>query len=147
MSKTGTISLTAEDLKGIVASAVTAAVQEVNKPKPLTEAQLAELKQAQQHRLDTAEDYKRQRVNKRWFQEHGCVHEHAKKAGGGTHCVHVIDNDHPADPGYIYCQNCEGKFRPDTEKWRKLDPTAIFDTAIFNKLFQDCAQSQGEMLG
>lgn len=141
------LTLTKDDLKDIVAAAVSAAVVEANKPKPQTEQQLAEIAQAQQHRKDTADDLNRKKVNARWFQEFGCSHEHSKQAGGGTHCVHVRDNDHQGDPGFILCQACQGRFRPDTEKWRKLDPDAIFDTAKFNKLFQDCAQIQGEIIG
>lgn len=136
-----------EDVKQMIQAAVTAAVQEVNKPKPKTEQELAEIKQAQQMREETAKSYQQVKANKRWFAEHGCTHEHSKQAGGGTHCVHVQDNDHPGDAGFIYCQNCEGRFRPDTPKWRKLDPDAIFDTAKFNFLFQQCAQSQGEIIG
>lgn len=141
------VTFTKEDVKDIVAAAVTAAVQEANKPKPLSAAEIAEIEQAQEMRKDTAQNVIQKKINDRWFQEHGCTHEHSKQAGGGTHAVYVRDNDHPADPGYIHCQLCQGRFRPDSEKWRKLDPDAIFDTAIFNKLFQDCAQAQGEMLG
>lgn len=136
-----------DDIQKIVDAAVTAAMREANKPKPKTEAELAEIAQAQQLRRETAENDKQRRVNKRNFSEHICTHEHSKQAGGGTHCVHVLDNDHPGDPGFIYCQNCEGRFRPDSAKWRKLDPEAIFDTAKFNLLFQSCAQAQGEIIG
>lgn len=136
-----------EDVQKMIQSAVSAAIAESRKPQPPTAQELAEIEQAQQHRKDTADNYKQQRANKRWFQEKSCTHEHKKSAGGGTHCVHVHDNDHPGDPGFIYCQNCEGRFRPDTPKWRKLDPEAIFDTAKFNFLFQQCAQSQGEIIG
>jgi len=136
-----------EDIQKIVDAAVTAAMREANKPKPKTEQELAEIELAQQQRKENAEQIKQKEVRKRWLQENACTHEHSKQAGGGTHCVHVLDNDHPGDPGFIYCQNCEGRFRPDTPKWRKLDPNAIFDTAKFNLLFQACAQSQGEIIG
>lgn len=146
MSEAGIV-LTKQDLADIVGAAVTAAVQEANKPKPPSPQELAEIEQAQAHRRDTAENYQQQKKNERNFQETICSHEHTKAAGGGTHCVHVRDNDHPADPGYILCQLCQGRIRPDSEKWRKLDPTAIFNTFAFNKLFQDCAQGQGEIIG
>lgn len=138
---------TKDDVKEIVATAMAAVMAEANKPKPKTAQELAEIEQAQQHRKETAESHKQQREQKRWIQVNACTHEHTKQAGGGTHCVHVRDNDHLDSPGYIYCQNCEGRFRPEGEKWRKLDPDAIFDTAKFNKLFQDCAQGQGEIIG
>ena len=138
---------TKADVKEIVSAAVAAAVAEANKPKPKSAQELAEIEQAQQHRKETAESEKQRRENRLWIQKNACTHEHKKSAGGGTHCVHVLDNDHPGDPGYIYCQNCEGRFRPDTAKWRKLDPNAIFDTGKFNELYQACAQSQGEIIG
>lgn len=141
------ITLTKTDLADIVGAAVTAAVQEVNRPKPPTVQEMAQIQQAQEHRRDTADNYKQQKANERNFQEHICSHEHTKAAGGGTHCVHVLDNDHRGDPGFILCQLCQGRIRPDSEKWRKLDPTAIFDTGEFNKLFQDCAQGTGEIIG
>lgn len=145
MSETQTF--TKQDMKEFLAAAVQAAIAESNKPKPKTEQELAEIKMAQQHRMETADGIKQKKVNDRYFQEHVCTHEHTKAAGGGTHAVHVRDNDHLADPGFILCQNCQGRFRPDSEKWRKLDPDAIFNTPLFNKLFQDCAQGQGEIIG
>lgn len=144
MSQAGTF--TKEDMKEIVAAAVTAAVQEANKPKPPTDAEVAEIQQAQTMRRETADSVKMRKENRKFIQSQ-CTHEHSKQAGGGTHCVYVRDNDHPADAGYIYCQLCEDRVRPESEKWRVLDPDAHFDTALFNRLFQDCAQGQGEMLG
>lgn len=145
MSETQTF--TKADVKEIVAAAVSAAIQEANKPKPKTEQELAEIKQAQQQRMETAEQVKQKKANDRHFQENICTHEHTKAAGGGTHCVHVRDNDYPGEPGFILCQFCQGRFRPESDLWRKLDPDAIFSTPKFNKLFQDCAQGQGEIIG
>jgi hypothetical protein len=143
----GNVTLSKEDLRDLISGAVTAAIRTANEPKPPTKAELEEIKQAQQMRLETAGSLNEQRKHQRWFQTQGCTHEHSKQAGGGTHCVHVKDNDHQDSAGYIICQNCQGRFRPDDDKWRKLDPDAIFSTHLFNKLFQDCAQAQGEMLG
>jgi hypothetical protein len=143
----GSISLTPEALRDLVSSAVAAAVTAANAPKPPTEQEMAAIKMQQDQRRENAEQIKRGKENKRRFSEFICTHEHAQQAGGGTHCVHVRDNDHPDSPGYIYCQNCEGRFRGESEKWRKLDPDAIFDTAKFNLLFQKCAGAQGEIIG
>lgn len=138
---------TKADMKEIVAAAVSAAIAETHKPKPPTQQEQAEMEMAQKHRKETAEDILRKKANDRHFQEHVCTHEHTKAAGGGTHCVHVRDNDHPGSPGYILCQFCTGRFRPESDLFRKLDPDAIFSTQVFNKLFQDCAQGQGEIIG
>jgi hypothetical protein len=142
-----TVNLTKEDLRDLVVSAVSAAVSAANAPPPPTKAELAEIQMAQELRESTAKDILKKKANDRWFQEHGCSHEHSKQAGGGTHCVHVRDNDYLDSAGYIMCQLCQGRVRPEDPKWVKLDPEAIFNTALFNKLFQDCAQIQGEMLG
>jgi hypothetical protein len=141
------ISLAPEAIQGIIAAAVTAAVQAANKPKPKTEQELAEIAMAQEQRKEMAESLKRAKTNARYFAKHICSHEHNRRDGGGTYCVYVKDNDHLGDPGYIYCQGCCGRFRPDDLKWRKLDPDAIFDTAKFNLLYQHCAQAQGDILG
>lgn len=135
-----------EQNKEAIAAAVSAAVQEANKPKPPTEKELAEIKMAQEHRAETGQAEKQRRANKRYAQQNVCTHEHSKRDLGATYCVWVRDNDHLNDPGYIYCQECEGRFRPESEKWRKLDPNAIFNTALFNKLFQDCSGAQGEII-
>lgn len=137
------VTLTKEDLRDLV----TAAIRSAREPDPPTKQQLAEIQMAQQLREETAKGVLEKKKNERWFQEHGCSHEHSKQAGGGTHCVHVRDNDHLDSAGYIMCQLCQGRVRPEDPKWKKLDPDAIFNTALFNKLFQDCAQIQGEMLG
>lgn len=136
------VTLTKSDLKDLLV----AVVQEANKPKPPTPQEVAEIQQAQEMRRETADSVKLRKANEKFIQSQ-CTHEHSKQAGGGTHAVYVRDNDHPADAGYILCQFCQIRVRPDSEKWRQLDPDATFDTALFNKLFQDCAQGSGEILG
>lgn len=147
MSGNQGMTLTKDDLKEIVATAVSVALAEAKKPAPLSPQQESELAQAQAHRRETAEGVKVQKQNARNFQEHICKHEHPKSAGGGTHCVFVRDNDVPQSPGFIICQECFGRFRPDEPLMRKLDPEAIFDTGTFNQLLQDCMQTGAEILG
>jgi hypothetical protein len=136
------VTLTKDDLKELLV----AVIQETNKPKPPSNAEIAEIQQAQQMRRETADSVKLRKENEKFLQSQ-CTHEHSKQAGGGTHAVYVRDNDHPADAGFILCQFCQIRVRPESDKWRKLDPDATFDTALFNKLFQDCAQGSGEILG
>lgn len=59
--------------------------------------------------------------------------------------VWVRDNDVPQSPGYVYCQRCEGRFRPDEPIMRKVDPNATFDTEKFNRLLQSCIATGAEM--
>jgi hypothetical protein len=128
------LSLTPEDLQGMIAAAVTAAVAESKKPAPLTEAQLAEIEQAQQIRFETAQSAKQAEENKRATQAR-CTHEHPKREGSHSHCVWVRE-ENPASPGYILCQLCQAKVRP--EGVDRQDKQSIYNTALFNKLFQDC---------
>lgn len=109
--------------------------------------EIADFEQAKQDRQAVAQSKLAEERNRREIQEKICKHEHARSAGGGTHCVYVRDNDVPQSPGYILCQKCGGRFRPDELLMRKLDPKAIFNTAVFNQLMQDCMQTGQEMLG
>lgn len=135
------VSLTAADLQGMIAAAVGAAIAESRKPVPPTAQEVAAREMAQQHRVDAAQDVMNTATNKKNFQ-HICVHAHSTREGGGTHCVWVKEED-PTSPGYIYCQRCEGKIRPEGgyQDTKRADRTAIYDTPLFNKLFQDCGPS------
>lgn len=111
-------------------------------------ADIAEFEQAQQSRAEIGASKLAEERNQRQIQTHICKHEHARAAGGGTHCVYVRDNDVLQSPGYILCQKCTGRFRPDEPLMRKLDPKAIFDTDVFNRLMQECLTTTGgELLG
>jgi hypothetical protein len=127
-----------EDMKELIASAVTAAVAAANAPKPLTDKEIKQIELDNQMRAENAAGVLAAAENKRNYQKI-CTHEHPSREHmlGKSHCVHVKDNDYPYDPGYIYCQKCEARVRPESERWRKLDPTAHFDTALFNRLYQD----------
>jgi hypothetical protein len=148
--KQQTLTLTTEDLQKLISSAVnsavTTAVTEMRKPEPPSEKELAALKQQQDERLQAAEGVKQKNENRRFIQEKVCTHAHALREGGGTHATYVHDNDVPLSPGYIYCQKCEGRIRPDEPIMRKLDPQAIFDSNLFNRLMQDCVHPAAEIL-
>jgi hypothetical protein len=137
------INLTAEDLKAIVATAVAAAVQEARKPDPPSKEEIANQQMAQQHREANAASVIAEIQGRKALQMI-CAHEHSKREGGGTHCSWVRDED-PRSPGYVLCQKCQGQIRPG-----EYDPNglpfqrcgrAIYDTNLFNKLFQDCGEA------
>lgn len=140
MSGAATLNITADDLKNMISTAVAVAIQESKKPAPPTEAEIAEQRLKQDHRLLNAKDVVATAENKKNFQRI-CAHEHSKKDGGHTHAVWVREED-PTSPGYIYCQKCEGKIRPEggNQGTTREDRTAIYDTALFNRLFQDCGE-------
>ena len=129
----------ADELQKIISGAFAAAIREARNPTP-TESEIAAVEQAQQYRKEQSQQVRAALAQKKSFQQ-VCSHEHSRREGGGTHCVWVHDNDIPGSSGYIYCQRCEGRIRPESEQMRKLDPQATFSTALFNKLFQDCSES------
>jgi hypothetical protein len=139
-----TLALTPTMLKELVTSAVTAAIAEVRKPTLPSDEQLAITGQKQKMRQQTSDQIVEIIHNKRQAQM-SCTHEHSKRTGGGTHCVHIRE-ENPASPGYILCQLCLGRFRPGTfagddrtQPAFLRDRGAIYDTEKFNKLFQECA--------
>lgn len=146
MSKEQTIT---PEMRELITTSVTAAVvamaTELRKPPLPTAQEQADLKQRQEERRITGEGVKQQKENERWIQLNGCTHEHQRSAGGGTHCVWVQDNGIAGSPGYVLCQKCQGRFRPDEPLMRKLDPNAIFDTAKFNQLMNECVTTGAEM--
>lgn len=143
MAHDATIQLTPEALQTMIATAVATAIQESKKPAAPTERELADLEQAQEYRASQAKQVIQTMENKRSHQLI-CVHEHDKRAGGGTHGVWVKEED-PRSPGFIYCQKCEARIRPGnydkTGLPYQMDRGAIFDTSLFNKLFQECGDT------
>jgi hypothetical protein len=133
-------------LKELITGAVSAAVAEMRKPLPATEQELAIIDQKQKMRQQTANQIVEIIHNRRQAQL-TCTHEHSKRSGGGTHCVYVKE-ENPASPGYIFCQLCQGRFRPGTfagddrtQPAYLRDRGAIYNTDKFNQLFQECAQT------
>ena len=134
-----TLSLTPEALQEMIAVAVATAIQESRKPLPPSEQEVAQLRMKQEHRERQAEDVIRTAENKRANQLI-CSHEHNN---GDTHCVWVRE-ENPASPGFILCQRQQCRIRPnvfddDADYAFLRDRGAIYDTAMFNKLFQKCA--------
>jgi hypothetical protein len=125
---------------------VKATIDEMKKPAAPTDKELAIEAQKQTERRNNADNVIKQMEAKRQMQER-CTHEHSKKTGGHSHCVLVKEQDPNVRDltGYILCQYCNARIRPDYEHLKKLDQTAIFDTNLFNRLFQDVNES-GDIL-
>lgn len=147
------MALTAEEMSQIIAAnaavisqavseAVAAAITESRKPLPPTPAELAAIEVAQQARIANAAGVIASMANKRAVQTI-CSHEHKRKEGGGTHAVWIREED-PRSPGYIYCQKCEGQIRPGNFEADglpcQMSRRAIYDTNLFNRLFQECGE-------
>jgi hypothetical protein len=130
-----------------LASFAAAIVNEMRKPTPPDEKELEAIRVAQEERRATAQSVIEKKKNERYVQEFVCTHEHLTSAGGGSHCVLVHDNGVLGSPGYVLCQKCQGRVRPDEPLMRRLDPEAIFSTQLFNRLLQGCIQSGQEVMG
>jgi len=141
-----TITLDVSQLQEIIGATAAAIAAELRKPEPMSAQAKAEIEQRQADRAATAAGIKEKKERDLWFQTNGCQHKHSGQFGG-THCVYVRDNDVPTSPGMVLCQACQGRFRPDEPVMRRLDPTAIFDTAKYNTLMQDCAVNGAEIVG
>lgn len=129
-----------EALKEAVAAAVAAAVAESKKPAPLTPQQESELAMKQQHRAEEA-GQQLAIIKNKFAKQEICSHERPARdqlLGPKTYCVWVRESDPVGSLGYILCQDCLGRFRPETAD-KKLDPGAHYSTALFNKLFQECS--------
>jgi hypothetical protein len=68
-----------------------------------------------------------------------CNHKHKD---GTTHLVHVQE---PVGPGYLICQKRQCIIRPGKPMQNRRGDTAIYDTALFNQLFQT-TNSKGDIL-
>jgi hypothetical protein len=133
---TPTVSLTPEALQAMIAAAVTAAI--IESKKPYKDPLLLKHEQEQRERIA---GYEIEKIKNRRNTQLNCTHEHSKREGGGTQAVWVRE-ENPSSPGFILCQECQGRIRPgvyDVEGYSfQLDRGAIYDTARFNQLFQDC---------
>jgi hypothetical protein len=125
------LTLTPEALQSLISSAVATAIQESKKPAPPTKAEIANLEQEQQLRLETAKNVLAQMDTKK-FEQRSCSHRHAT---GESHGVYINDGN------YVLCQKCQAKVRPFVAVESQKDKTAIYDTDLFNRLFQELSRT------
>lgn len=135
------VTLTSKDLKEIIAGAVEIAIKESKKPSVLEQRQLdaeaARIKEANDTRKDTAAQIKEEMANKA-FQKRVCAHKGGRPEH--PHTVYVSDEI----GGYVLCQKCQAVIRPDNQlvhfpgDFAKKRTDVIFDTLLFNRLFQEC---------
>lgn len=126
------MALTKEDIEVIKTLAA-----EMRKPTEVEQKQIDADEQAkkfaQQERKENAEAVRRQTELDRRMKL-SCTHAHAD---GHTHLAQVIESGTLAGgAGYLHCQLCNGRIRPENPQIEKLDPQAIYDTALFNRLYQ-----------
>lgn len=126
------LSLTAEQLQQLVATAVESAVRAAKEPSAIEQKKLdaeAEVIRVQQeYRLRTAASVKEDQEQKKAMQRI-CTHEHRN---GDTHMVYIQEQK---GPGYLLCQKNQCKVRPGIAP-EGYEGGDIYDTELFNKCFQ-----------
>src|ERR1035437_3356159 len=113
-------------------------IQELKKPTILEQktldAEAQRLKSANDERAANAAGILQQMADVR-FQRTVCSHKHASAEGGHRHGVYITE---PApSPGYIHCQKCHVTIRPGIAPSENVDPLGFYDTALFNRIYQD----------
>jgi hypothetical protein len=134
------VSLTADDLKNIIAGAVSEAVKAAKAPNEIEQAKLdqqkKQIEQDNQTRLETSAQIK-QKMDNDAFQKQVCQHEGGRPKH--AHTVFVSDDI----GGYVLCQVCRAVIRPESQlvHFPKDIQTSrkdiIFNTVLFNKVFQN----------
>jgi hypothetical protein len=136
--KNKNVSLTAEDLKNIIAGAVSEAVKAAKAPNAIEQAALdraqKQVEQDQQTRAEQAEQVKQKMANDA-FNKKVCSHERGDSTGRGVFVQDELG-------GYILCQKCRAVIRPENQlvhfpkDFMKTRQDIIFDTVLFNRHFQ-----------
>jgi hypothetical protein len=144
--------VTKEDLKELIVALTEAG----RKPPEPTEDEAQAIAQrkaqvaAQQEERKANGEAHLQSLRNRQYHQQACSHMHSQLPGGlggGTRMVHIHDNDYPGSSGYLYCQKCEVRIRPETgELWHKLDPGATFSTEKFNWYYQSTTGGRGGVI-
>lgn len=122
---------------------MSAIIQELKKPTVLEQkaidAELKRILDANEERKTNAQGIKQQMAEKALTQAI-CSHTHRD---GNSHGVYIMEK--APSPGYILCQKNQCKIRPGQKPTENADHGAIYDTALFNRLFQQLPSQ--EMFG
>jgi hypothetical protein len=129
--------ITADVLKEMLTSAIAAAKAPNSVEQKKLDAEEQKIKQAQDDRIRLSQTLIADKEQQRLIQR-TCSHEHSR---GDSHCVYVMEK---GTPGYFLCQKNQCIIRPGLEP-ANYKGNAIFDNALFNKLFQK--QSGNEIFG
>lgn len=118
-------------------------IQELKKPTILEQQALDRevkaLLDANEERKTNSAGMKQQMADKR-ITRSICSHKHRD---GNSHCVFIMEK--APSPGYILCQKNQCKIRPGSVPPQNPDIGAIYDTSLFNRLFQELPSQ--EMFG
>lgn len=138
--------LTKDDLKAVLkanSDTLIEVIRELKKPNEIEQARIdaeqRDIEAKQRERLDNAESVKAEIVNRRQMKRI-CSHEHPN---GDTHCVWVQEK---TGAGYLLCQKNQCKIRPGAAP-AGFQGDDIFDSAMFNRIFQKLNTSGADIIG
>jgi hypothetical protein len=147
------LSLTANDLKELFkqqaeenAKTLAAVIAAVKAPTEIEQQKIdqqkARIQQDNETRKESAEQIKQDMANKA-FRKSACAHQ---SGSGGSHHYHTVFVSDDLG-GYVLCQKCNAVIRPENQlgsfpkDFRTIRTDVIFNTALFNTLFQTTNQS------
>lgn len=115
-------------------------IQELKQPSVLEQVELDKeverIKAANEERKANSEGIKNQMREKEAYRLI-CSHKHRD---GNSHGVFIMER--APSPGYIHCQSCHANVRPGPRPETGRDVLAIYDTALFNRMFQELPSSE-----
>lgn len=122
------VTISKEDLKEIIATAIAAAKAPNVVEQQKFDEQQRQIDEDRRQREILSQSVLADLEQKRQLQQI-CSHEHKN---GDSHCVFIQE---PKGPGYILCQKNQCKIRPG-QKPANYKGNDIYDSALFNRLFQ-----------
>jgi len=136
--KEETVALTGAALKDILRTVI----EETKKPSVLEQqkldAEARELAARQEERKESGAAQREEQAQKKYYREKVCQH----RGGKPDHSYAVFVHDDIG--GYVLCQHCQGVVRPEQQRVhfpKNYQGAAIFDTALFNRLWQQTSDS------
>jgi hypothetical protein len=115
-------------------------IQELKKPTLLEQkaidAEIERIRLANEERKTNSQGILQQMRDKAATQAI-CSHKHRD---GTSHGVFIMEK--APSPGYILCQKNQCKIRPGNRPKENADIGAIYDTALFNRLFQELPSNE-----
>lgn len=120
--------LTKQDLAELIASAVAAGKAPNSVEQKKLDREQLQIEEDQRMRESVSASLLQEDKNKKW-ERLNHSHEHSN---GQSRCTFVSDTL----GGYIICLECQAKIRPEIAIAQRLDHGAIYDNALYNKLFQ-----------
>lgn len=134
----GGLVMTPDTFRALIVETIAAAKAPNAVEQAALDKQKLETKQAQEARVRQSAEVIAELEAKKWTKLN-CSHEHPD---GKSHGVYVQERN---SPGYILCQSCQAVIRPEPQP-KDYKGSAIYNTAMFNKVFQKLQSLTGDII-